>query len=135
MHVCNRGTGMGEAAPGKYPGIAIMMYDAHGEKHGLSEDGFGWVFDIPDGTVVTQEITTLQKMNALADSFRTWQGNNDFWLSAPLIADIDDETLVRAWKWFEDCYDLNSGFDEGSLVCWSLCKTCDNLFFRLSYVY
>lgn len=116
MHVVNRGRGMGEEAQGAKPGIAIMMYDAHGEEHGKSDEGFGWVFKIPDGHAVSLQETTLQKMNALAETFREWQGNNFFWLSAPLLAEIDDDTLVRAWKWWEDSINRYEGFQEGSTV-------------------
>lgn len=81
LHVTNQGTGMGTPPQGKYPGIAFMLFDAHGEKHALSEDGFGWIFKMPDATVISHEISTLQKMNALAENFRSWQGNNMFWVS------------------------------------------------------
>lgn len=116
MHIVNRGRGMGEPAQGGKPGIAVMMYDAHGEEHGRSEEAFGWVFKIPEGQPFAVQETTLRKMNALAESFREWQGNNMFWLSAPLLAEIDDDTLVRAWKWWEDSIDRFEGFQEGSTV-------------------
>ena len=116
MHVVNQGSGMGAPAQGAKPGIAVMMYDAHGEEHGRSDDGFGWLFKIPDGQPVSVQETTLLQMNALAETFREWQGNNMFWLSAPLLAEIDDETLIRAWKWWEDSINRYEGFQEGSTV-------------------
>ena len=116
MHVVNRGPGMGEAPPGAKPGIAIMMFDAHGAEHGRSDAGFGWVFRIPGAIEASVQTATLRQMNAIADSFRNWQGNNTFWLSAPLLAEIDDETVVRAWKWWEDSVNLYEGFQDGSVV-------------------
>ena len=104
-----------------------MMFDAHGVKHGQSEEGFAWVFRIPDGVVAIQEITTLNKMNALAESFRSWQGSNQFWLSAPLIPDIDDETLERAWNWWADCYDAYPGLEEGSITLLEFMQEVNNL--------
>jgi hypothetical protein len=59
---------------------------------------------------------SLQQVNAMAESFRTWQGNNQFWLSAPLLAELDENTLVRAWDWWKDCLDVYEPFQEGSLV-------------------
>ena len=116
MHVLNRGSGLGEPPQGAHPGIAIMMFDANGEEHGRSEEGFAWAFRIPGVVEVSTTETTLRNMNALAESFRDWQGNNMFWGSAPLLGEIDDETLVRAWKFWEDTVNLYEGFQEGSTV-------------------
>ena len=116
MHVLTRGVGMGEAAQGAHPGIAIMMFDANGEEHGRSEDGFAWAFRIPGAIEVSTAETTLRNMHALADGFRDWQGNNMFWGSAPLLGEIDDETLVRAWGWWEATFKLHEGFQDGSTV-------------------
>ena len=53
-------------------------------------------------------------MAAHADS--VFVGNNMFWLSAPLIAEVDDETLIRAWKWYEDSINRYEGLGVGSTV-------------------
>lgn len=116
MHVVNRGPGMGEPGPGPKPGIAIMPYDAHGEAHARSEAGFKWAFDIEGGQEFSCGEMTLRQVNAVAETFRAYQGNNMFWLSAPLLARIDDETLIRAWKWYEDAIEACPGFDDGSTV-------------------
>lgn len=57
---------------------------------------------------------TAAQMNALAETFRDWQGRNMFWLCAPLLADIDEKTLERAWGWWEKAYQTYPGFEEGS---------------------
>ena len=116
MHVLNRGAAFGEAPQGARPGVAVMMYDANGEAHGRSEDGFGDMYKVPDCFEVEAGELTVQQVNALAESFRHWQGNNQFWLCAPLLSEIDDETLVRAWKWWEDSINMHEGFQMGSTV-------------------
>ena len=116
MHVVNRGPAMGEAPPGGKPGIAILPFDAHGEAHARSEEGFAWAFRIPGAVEFGCKEMNLQQVNAVAETFRTWQGKNMFWLSAPMIEEIDDETLVRAWKWYEESLDACPGFDHGSTV-------------------
>ena len=116
MHVCNRGAAFGEPPAGAKPGIAVIMFDANGEEHGRSDEGFGWVLKVPDCTVVQAGEMTVQQVNALAESFRDWQGQNRFWLCAPLIAEVDDEMLERAWKWYEDCVNLHEDFQTGSIV-------------------
>lgn len=116
MHVVNRGPGMGEPGPGSRPGIAIMPFDAHGEEHGRSEEGFKWAFDIRGAQEIGCGEMTLRQINAIAETFRTYQGKNMFWLSAPLLEELDEETLVRAWKWYEDAIEACPGFDDGSTV-------------------
>lgn len=118
MHVCNRGTAFGEVPQGAKPGIAIVVYDAHGEQHARSDDGFGWFFSHPDCTVWAGGEMSVADVNALGDSFKHWQGENSFWLAAPLLSDaaMDDETIVRAWKWWKDCIDLHPDFQTGSVV-------------------
>lgn len=93
-----------------------MMFDGHGEQHARSTEGFGWVFDLPDFVEFAAGEMGVAQVNALADSFREWQGNNQFWLSAPLLADVDEETVVRAWKWWEQSVELHPPFEQGSIV-------------------
>ena len=116
MHVCNRGSAFGEEPQGAKPGIAVIMYDGHGEEHGRSDDGFGWMYKIPGCMEVQAGEMSVQQVNALAESFRNWQGRNQFWLCAPFIAEIDDETVIRAWKWWEDSVNMHEDFQVGSLV-------------------
>ncbi len=58
----------------------------------------------------------MADVNSLGDSFKHWQGENKFWASAPLLAEIDDETVNRAWKWWEDCINVHEDFQTGSVV-------------------
>ena len=116
MHVVNRGVSFGEEPQGSKPGIAVMMFDANGEEHGRSDDGFGLMYKVPDCTEMQAGELSVLQMNALAEHYRDWQGNNQFWLCAPLLAEIDDETVVRAWKWWEDCVDLHEDFQVGSTI-------------------
>ena len=116
MHVVNQGPGMGFPDQGAKPNIAIMMYDAHGMEHARSEEGFAWAFRLSGATEFGVGAYTLRQVNALAETFRDYQGKNMFWSSGPMIGDIDDETLVRAWKWYEDSYDMHPGFGVGSTV-------------------
>ena len=116
MHVVNRGAGMGETPQGAKPGIGVIYYDANGGEHGRSDDGFGLIFKVSGCVELDAKERTLQQVNALAETFRDWQGRNYFWLCAPLLAEIDDETLVRAWKWWEDSVNVYEGFQDGSTV-------------------
>lgn len=116
MHVVNRGAAFGEPPQGAKPGIAVLMFDANGEAHGRSDDGFGLMYKVPDCTELQAGEMSVLQVNALAESYRDWQGNNQFWLCAPLLSEVDDETVVRAWKWWEDSINLHQDFEVGSTV-------------------
>lgn len=107
---------MGMPDQGPKPGIAIMMFDARGEAHARSEQGFKWAFDLPGAQAVATGEMPLRQLHAIAETFRDYQGNNMFWLCAPLIAETDDETLVRAWKWYEESIERYEGLGVGSTV-------------------
>lgn len=95
----------------------IMMFDARGEAHARSEEGFAWAFELPGAQEVSTTTCTLRQLHAVVETFRDYQGNNMFWLSAPLIeGDLDDESLVRAWKWYEDSIKAHPGIGSGSTV-------------------
>lgn len=110
MHVSNG------INPGARPDIAIFMYDANGEKHARSEEGFAWALRLPGAVTHGVQERTLAETNKMFDGSLVWQGKHSFWLSAPLIENVDDETLIRAWKWYEDSINLNESFQEGSKV-------------------
>lgn len=116
MHVTNRGVAFGEAPQGAKPGIAVLMFDANGEAHGRSDDGFGLMYKVPDCTEVQAGEMSVLQVNALAESYREWQGNNQFWLCAPLLSEVDDESVIRAWKWWEDAINMHEDFQTGSTV-------------------
>jgi hypothetical protein len=117
MHVVNQGPGMGTPDQGSKPNIAIMMFDAHGEAHARSELGFAWAFEIDGAQEISASTITLRQMHAVAETFRDYQGDNQFWLSAPLLeGKLDEEDLVRAWKWYEDTVNLYPAFGAGSTI-------------------
>lgn len=107
---------MGEPPGGKYPNIAIIAYDGHGEEHARSPSGIPWAWEIDGVHEVQAGMMTVRQVNAVAETFRDWQGKNMFWLCAPLLADVDERTLERAWQWWEKAYDAYPGFEEGSTV-------------------
>lgn len=108
---------MGTPDQGSKPDIAIMMFDAHGEAHARSTSGFAWAFEIEGAREISASMLTLRQMHAVAETFRDYQGDNQFWLSAPLLeGKLDEHDLVRAWKWYEDTINLHPGFGAGSTI-------------------
>lgn len=116
MHIMNQGPGGGQEDQGSKPGIILMPIDFRGEEHARSDKGFGWCWKITGAHEAIAMERTVQGVNALNDTFKSYQGTNKFWSAAPLVSDIDDGTLVRMWKWYEESYDMYSGFGVGSTV-------------------
>lgn len=93
------------------------MFDARGEQHARSREGFAWAFELPGAQEISTSTCTLRELHAVAETFRNYQGSNMFWLSAPLIeGHLDEEMLVRAWKWYEDSVEAHPGFGAGSTI-------------------
>lgn len=116
LHIVARGAGMGEPPGGARPNVAIIAYDAHGAEHARSADGIGWAWEIDGVQEVQAKMMTVREVNAVAETFRDWQGRNMFWLCAPLLKEVDEGTLERAWAWWEEAYRRYPGFEEGSTV-------------------
>ncbi|KAK5126161.1 hypothetical protein LTR08_005024 [Meristemomyces frigidus] len=116
MHVVNQGPGIGMPDPGPKPGLAILMYDARGEAHARSAEAFKWAFELDGAVEVGMGEMSLRRIHALAETFRDFQGSNMFWLCAPLVAELDEGMLVRAWGWYEESVEACAGLGVGSTV-------------------
>lgn len=89
---------MGMPNQGARPGIPFILYDAHGEAHARSEAGFRWVWDLSQVQAIQCGEMSLRQIHATAETFRDFKGTKYFWLRAPLIAEIDEALLTKAWK-------------------------------------
>jgi hypothetical protein len=116
MHIVNMGPGMGMPSQGSKPDIGFLLYDANGEAHARSTAGFKWLLDIPGAADFGSGEMSLRQIHGIANTFRDYQGTAHFWLSAPLIETLDEETVVRAWKWYEDAVGECEGLGENSTV-------------------
>ncbi|KXT00908.1 hypothetical protein AC578_5710 [Pseudocercospora eumusae] len=116
VHIANTGPGMGMPDKGAKPDIAIMPIDFRGEAHARSDEGFGWAWKITGAQEVVAFAKSLREINALSNSYKSEQNTHESWGSAAMISGIDDFTLVRAWKWYEDSVNLHPGFSIGSTV-------------------
>ncbi|KAH8808708.1 cysteine desulfurase [Xylogone sp. PMI_703] len=98
------------------PGIAFMIYDAHGEEHARSEAGFKWLFDL-DGAVVVSPMTSMsiRQVNDLQANTRAYLGMNSL-LSAPTTDTIDENFLIRCWDWWQKVFSADVNLGVGSYV-------------------
>ncbi|CZT17458.1 uncharacterized protein RCC_03292 [Ramularia collo-cygni] len=117
LHITNQGPGMGQQDQGPRPGLALLPVDFLGEAHARSAEGFGWIYSLPGAKELVSGEMSYRQVNALADSFKSYQGKNMFWACAPLLEGrLEEGILERAWTWYEECYGLEKGFGSGSTV-------------------
>lgn len=98
--------------------ISLWLYDAHGEEHARSQQGFGWAFKITGAKDKSMSLS-YKETNRLASEFplqpkvslvlilcldelEAAKGVTDSWFSAPLVAEITEELILRAWDWFHE---------------------------------
>lgn len=83
------------------PGIAIAVYDANGEEHGRSDAGFKWALDIK-GAVDMTETMTLRQVSQQFDNLEKMRGLTNQMMSAITIPSINEELILRTWKWYDE---------------------------------
>lgn len=115
MHVFTVNDALGFEGTEKQPKIGVIPYDAHGEAHARSSAGFKWLLDIP-GVAAQTGVMTLRQVHDLVQGAGDIHGKGTCFLSGPLISDLDEELLVRAWKWHEDTVKADPALAEGTLV-------------------
>ena len=127
--VTNQGPGTGRPSQGTKPGIAVILFDAHGEEHARSKDcGFGDLLAM-EGAEMLGGMVPLSGMTRLADSYRSYQGVNKFWGSAPLIKEkVDAGLIARAWDWYGKSLEACPELDEGSTILFEFAQEVRTLF-------
>ncbi|KIX09742.1 uncharacterized protein Z518_00823 [Rhinocladiella mackenziei CBS 650.93] len=81
------------------PGIMIVVYDANGETHGRSTEGFGWALQI-EGAVDNTRAMTWREANKQQDNLRAAMGMTNSWMSGATLPDLDEALIFRTWDWF-----------------------------------
>lgn len=87
------------------PQLISLIFDAHGEQHGRSEEGFKWAIDI-DGALETDaggsclKEMSLAQVHDLQRASEATQGACRSWYQAALVSRIDEDFLIRAWRWY-----------------------------------
>ncbi|KAJ9635178.1 hypothetical protein H2199_008664 [Coniosporium tulheliwenetii] len=100
--------------PTKLP-IFLMVYDANGEAHGRSEEGFKWALDIP-GAVDMTSAMTLREVHDLQEVNRPMFGALHSHLAPALVTDIDPAFLLRAWDWYYNVVATDNRLSAGTFV-------------------
>lgn len=115
--VTNQGAGVGVPVQGRRPGVAVLLFDGNGEEHARAKEvGFGELFGTEGVREVFCGMVPLSGMTKMADSYRSYQGVNQFWLSAPLVEHVDEGLIGRAWEWYEKSCGVCGQLEQGSTV-------------------
>ncbi|RYP17094.1 hypothetical protein DL765_004713 [Monosporascus sp. GIB2] len=83
------------------PLLLALPFDAHGEEHGRSNDGFKWLLDIP-GAECRVGPMNLSGVHELQREHQALHGLARTWLEAALVPDPDPDFLIRARDWYVD---------------------------------
>jgi FAD/FMN-containing dehydrogenase len=122
--ITNQGPGTGVPPQGAKPGIAVVLFDAYGEEHAKSkEEGFGEIFEMEGLVEISCGLVPLSGMTKLAESYKSYQGVNQFWGSAPLMEEkVDAGIIKRAWDWYAKAVEECPVLDQGSTVLFEFCQ-------------
>jgi hypothetical protein len=92
-------------------GVAIMTYDARGEEHGMSEEGFKWAMDIEGATVMIQTMDFVA-VNALSDELQQAMGVANSYFSGITVPKVDERIMLNAWGWMDRLLAKDAAFAE-----------------------
>lgn len=122
--ITNQGPGTGVSPQGAKPDIAVVLFDARGQEHAKSKnEGFGEIFDMEGAVEVACGMVPLSGMTKLAESYRSYQGVNQFWGTAPLMEErVDAGIIKRAWEWYAKTIEECPVLDQGSTVLFEFCQ-------------
>ncbi|KAF2740985.1 cysteine desulfurase [Polyplosphaeria fusca] len=81
------------------PGLAVLVYDAHGEEHG--REVFKWALDIPGATDTTAAMSYKQ-VNELSDMLESMRGQTNQMMNGVVIPELTPDIIRKTWKWFDD---------------------------------
>ncbi|KAF2464921.1 cysteine desulfurase [Lindgomyces ingoldianus] len=97
------------------PGLGLLVYDAHGEEHGRSEQGFKWALDIPGATDTTAAMSYRQ-VNALSDSIEAIRGETNQMMTGVVVPIVTEDLILRTWKWFDETLVWEPKLNAGTFV-------------------
>ncbi|GME66435.1 FAD linked oxidase [Neofusicoccum parvum] len=84
--------------------LSMFVFDAYGEEHGRSEEGFKWALDVPEAVDKTT-VTNLRGVNELQGSY----------LNACLAHEIDPEFVIRGKQWVDHVVEMDERLGPGTL--------------------
>ncbi|KAF2497449.1 FAD binding domain-containing protein [Lophium mytilinum] len=97
------------------PGVALLVYDAHGEEHGRSEAGFKWALEI-EGATDTTKLMSLREISQTGDNLDALRGLTNQMMTAITIPELDEAMIYRTWNWFDELLAAEPALSAGTFV-------------------
>lgn len=97
------------------PQLALLPFDAHGEAHARTSDGFAWLLEVPGAQCQCGEMD-IAAVNELQRPSEHNHGKAQSWLSAALVPEIDAGLVIRAWSWYKEFVTQRPEFGLGTFV-------------------
>ncbi|KAF2712030.1 FAD-binding domain-containing protein [Pleomassaria siparia CBS 279.74] len=96
------------------PGLAVLVYDAHGEEHGRKE-AFKWALEIP-GAMDTTKGMSYKEVNELNDAMEQTRAQITMMMTAVVIPVVTEDLIKKTFKWYEDSLAQQPKLNAGTFV-------------------
>ncbi|EXJ75968.1 uncharacterized protein A1O5_00476 [Cladophialophora psammophila CBS 110553] len=106
--------------------LMVHAFDALGETHGRSGDGFKWALDCP-GAVDTTRVVSLSGMAKLQDNVGKAKGAANVWWASIALSRMDEATLLRAFDWYDNAAALPGAVGKRASLFFEFFTTRDSL--------
>ena len=130
--------------------LIVLAFDALGEEHGRSEEGFKWALEIPGAKVMTKvtnlrgvsmmsgELTRFFSAKVIAaltdvtDHYEPLKGRSKLFWSTPTVTTLTEEIVLNAVKWFDKVKDAPGSVANSPLLVFETLCTVRWFPFHLS---
>lgn len=129
--------------------LMIHVFDALGEAHGRSAEGFKWALECP-GAIDTTKVLTLsglsklqgeevhacqqlRQTDMLIDNVGKAKGIANVWWGPVALSNIDESTLIRAFEWYDRAAASPGTVGSRTSLFFEFFTTVGHLCFRFVY--
>jgi hypothetical protein len=79
--------------------IVLHVFDALGEEHGRSEEGFAWALNLP-GVIDHTEVKSLMGVSLMQEQIATIKGKMESEWVAVSLTDMPEEVVLKSFEWW-----------------------------------
>lgn len=80
--------------------IVLHVFDALGEEHGRSEEGFAWALNLP-GVIDHTEVRSLMGVSLMQEQLATIKGKMESEWVGVSLTDMPEELVFKSFEWWE----------------------------------
>ncbi|KAF2095483.1 FAD-binding domain-containing protein [Rhizodiscina lignyota] len=79
--------------------FVIHAFDANGEEHGRSEEGFKWALDLP-GAIDQTKMMSLKGVSELQGKLGALKGQTNMYWTGLSLSELTEESVMNSLKWY-----------------------------------